>query len=77
MNQGGTMDVARALREIASEKRISQADLCERIGMSDAHMSQIFTGKVKNPKARDLYRIAHAMDMTVDDILARADSYEH
>lgn len=69
------MQLSRALKETAASKGIKQADICRSTGLSDAHISQIFSGKIRDPKASVIYKIAHAMDITVDELIELADSY--
>ena len=70
------MQLDQALKTIAASKGIKQADICRSTGLSDAHISQIFSGKIRDPKASVVYKIAHAIGVTVDDLLTLADSYE-
>lgn len=70
------MQLNQALREIADVKGIRQADICRATGLSDAHVSQLFSGKIRDPKASVVYKIARAMEVSVDDLLELADSYE-
>lgn len=44
--------------------------------MSDAHVSQIFSGKIRDPKASVIYKIAHAVGITVDELIEIAESYD-
>lgn len=69
------MQLSRALNDYLEELGMKQADVCRASGMSDAHVSQIFSGKIKDPKASVIYKIAHAMGISVDALLDRAESY--
>ena len=69
------MQLSRALNDYLEELDMKQADVCRASGMSDAHVSQIFSGKIKDPKASVIYKIAHAMGISVDALLDRAASY--
>lgn len=69
------MQLSRALNDYLEELDMKQADVCRASGMSDAHVSQIFSGKIKDPKASVIYKIAHAMGISVDALLDRAESY--
>lgn len=71
------MELSRALNEIASKGGVKQADICRATGLSDAHVSQIFSGKIKDPKASVVYKIAHAMNSTVDEVVELAEKYEN
>ena len=69
------MQLSRALNDYLEELDMKQADVCRASGMSDAHVSQIFSGKIKDPKASVIYKIVHAMGISVDALLDRAESY--
>ena len=69
------MQLSRALNDYLEELDMKQADVCRASGMSDAHVSQIFSGKIKDPTASVIYKIAHAMGISVDALLDRAESY--
>lgn len=69
------MQLSRALNDYLEELDMKQADVCRASGMSDAHVSQIFSGKIKDPKTSVIYKIAHAMGISVDALLDRAESY--
>lgn len=69
------MQLSHALNDYLEELDMKQADVCRASGMSDAHVSQIFSGKIKDPKASVIYKIAHAMGISVDALLDRAESY--
>lgn len=70
------MQLSRALNDYLDELGMKQADVCRASGMSDAHVSQIFSGKIKDPNASVVYKIARAMDISVDALLSRANSYD-
>ena len=55
---------------------MKQTDVCRVSGLSDAHVSQIFSGKIKEPNVSVVYKIARAMGITVDALLGRANSYD-
>jgi transcriptional regulator with XRE-family HTH domain len=67
------MDIAKAVRDAAKTKGLSQADICRATGMSDSYMSQLFNGRIPDPKASSVYKIAHALNMTVDELLELAE----
>lgn len=70
------MQLSHALNDYLDELGMKQADVCRASGMPDAHVSQIFSGKIKDPKVSIVYKIAHAMGISVDALLDRAESYE-
>lgn len=67
------MDIAKAIRQRAKECDMTQADICKVTGISDSYMSLMFNGKIADPKASNIYKIAHALNMTVDELLERAE----
>lgn len=44
--------------------------------MSDAYASRIISGKIKGPKTSIVYKLAHAMGISIDALLDRAESYD-
>lgn len=70
------MDIARAIKSKMIEKNISQAELSRNTGMSTPYISMLVNGKIPDPKASNVYRIARALDVSLDNLLALADSYE-
>lgn len=69
------MQLSRALNDYLDELDMKQADVRRASGMSDAHVSQVFSGKIKDPNASVVYKIARAMGISVDALLSRANSY--
>ncbi len=55
---------------------MKQADVCRASGISDAHVPQIISGKIKDPKASIVYKLTHAMSVSADALLNRAESYD-
>ena len=70
------MDIARAIRESAAKRNMTQADICRKTDISDSYMSLLFNGKIADPKASTVYRISHALEMSVDELINLACSYE-
>lgn len=58
-------DNIRALRE---EKKISQAELAERVGVSQVQISRIELNKSKT-KISTMMKIAEALDVEIKDLL--------
>ena len=52
-----------------------QVDVCRKSGLSDAHVSQLFSGKIRDPKVSVVRKVTQAMGISVDDLLDRAESY--
>ena len=69
------MQLARALNEYIAELGMRQVDVCRKSGLSDAHVSQLFSGKIRDPKVSVVRKVAQAMGISVDDLLDRAESY--
>lgn len=60
--------IGRRIRELRLQKRMSQADLAERIGMSATYISHIETAK-KHASLESLVRTADVLGVTVDHLL--------
>jgi len=67
------MDIAKAVRDVAKEQELTQAEICKKTGMTSSYISQLFNGRIPDPKASNIYKIAHALNMTVDELLERAE----
>lgn len=60
------MEYGKALRLIFREVDMSQADLARRIGTSTAYVSQLCSGKIKEPSLTRAFEIADALGVTAD-----------
>ena len=60
--------IGRRIRELRLEKRMTQADLAEKIDMSVTYMSHIETAKRK-ASLESLLRISNALEITMDRLL--------
>ena len=58
-----------ALRHLMHEKGVEQVDLARAIGRSRSYVSQLMSGKVKEPKLSAAFAIADALGVTVQDFL--------
>ena len=61
------MEYRKALAIILREKGMSQADLARRIGKSRSYVSQLMSGKVKEPALSVAFDIADALGVTLQD----------
>ena len=61
------MEYRKALAIILREKGMSQADLARRIGKSRSYVSQLMSGKVKEPALSIAFDIADALGVTLQD----------
>lgn len=60
------MEYGKALRRILHETGVSQADLARRMKTSTAYVSQLCSGKIKEPTLSKAYEIADALGVPVD-----------
>ena len=67
-NEKLNKNIADNLRQIRAKKRISQDKLAEMCEISQQYICKIENEKV-NPSIYILYKIAEAMDVTVNDII--------
>ena len=63
---GALMEYGKALRHILREVDMTQADLARRIGVSTAYVSQLCSGKIKEPTLTRAYEIADAIGVSAD-----------
>lgn len=60
------MEYGKALRQILRELDVKQVDLARRMGTSTAYISQLCSGKIKEPSLSRAYEIADALGVSVD-----------
>ena len=60
------MEYGTALRTILRELDVTQADLARRMGTSTAYVSQLCSGKIKEPTLSKAYDIADALGVSID-----------
>lgn len=63
------MTYGAALRKLLKECPLNQADLARAIGKSNSYVSQLMSGKVKEPSISVAFDIADAMGLKVQDFL--------
>ena len=56
------------IKEIRTQKGMSQGDLCRKLGVDRAYMSNVENGN-KNPTLGTIERIAKALNVSVDELL--------
>lgn len=60
------MEYGKALRSILRELDVSQAELARRMNTSTAYVSQLCSGKIKEPSLSRAYEIADVLGVSVD-----------
>ncbi len=70
------MNISKALRHLCVVNDVKQADICAITKLSDAHVSQIFTGKIANPTISSMYKICAVLNISLDDFMKLANSYD-
>jgi len=60
------MEYGKALRLILKETDTKQAELARRMGTSTAYVSQLCSGKIKEPSLSHAYEIADALGVPID-----------
>lgn len=61
------LDVER-IKQLLSEKQLTEYRLAKNTGTSTAHMSRLMTGDIKDPRFELVCKIADALDITVDEL---------
>ena len=62
------------IKQLLSEKQLTEYRLAKNIGTSTAHMSRLMTGDIKDPRFELVCKIADALDITVDELRKKDDS---
>lgn len=62
------------LREVLRKRGLSSRELAGRIGITEANLSRLVTGKIKAIRLSTLAAICEELDCAPGDILCRADS---
>ena len=63
------MTYGEALRYLMRESGVEQAELARRIGKSRSYVSQLMSGKVKEPTLSVAYAIADALGVSVQTFI--------
>jgi transcriptional regulator with XRE-family HTH domain len=71
-HDGSQPALGRAIRELRTESKTSQAVLAERAGLTVAALSRIERGRT-NPTWGNVVALAAALDTTVADLATRAE----
>lgn len=57
------------IKKLRKNYRMTIKDLSDKSGVGKSTISEIETGKVKNPKSETLSKLAKALNVTVDSLL--------
>ncbi len=63
------MSLAVCLKELRSERKWTQGDLCRAAGLERAYISRLESGKVKDLGLRNAMKIAKAFGITVEQFV--------
>lgn len=61
------MTFAEALKKAMHEKGIKQVHIVKATGLSDAYVSMLVSGKIKDPKFSTAEAVIHALGMSLDE----------
>lgn len=67
------MQIGTALSQVIAARGIRKADISRQTGLSDSYLSQLLSGKIKDPSARAVYLICRTLGVSVDGVLQLAD----
>ena len=62
------MDLAQKIKKIRKERKVSQHDLAEKVGINPNHLSRLETGKY-NPSVSVLKKIAESLEVPVEYLM--------
>jgi transcriptional regulator with XRE-family HTH domain len=68
---GGIMnDFGKFLKDLRKERKITQRDLAERVGVNFTYISKIENGKLENPPSeKTIVKIARVLDADIDTLI--------
>ena len=66
------MTLGQAIRSVRQQAGMSQKELAEAVGIDQSYMSMIESGQRSNPGTRIIARLAQALQVSIDDLAARA-----
>ena len=61
------------LNELLKEKGATQADVCRETGLSTALVSQVFSGKTRDPRLSTMLALCAYFDMSLGDLVEGVD----
>lgn len=67
------MTIEIELRKVLRRRGLSSRDLANRIGITEANLSRLATGKIKEIKLSTLSAICEELDCSPGDVLRRSD----
>lgn len=59
-------------RKILKEKKMTQGEIFRRTGIERAYLSRFASGKVKHPRLETIIRIAEAMEVSLEEFVAKS-----
>jgi len=66
------MTLGQAIRAVRKQAGLSQKELADAAGIDQSYMSMIESGQRRNPGTRIMARLAQALQVSIDDLAARA-----
>ena len=66
------MTLGKAIRAVRQQAGLSQKELADAAGIDQSYMSMIESGQRSNPGTRIMVRLAQALQISIDDLAARA-----
>jgi len=64
------MSIGENIKRIAEQKNLSLYRVAKNAGISNSYLCDLTKNKSKNPSIRILKKLASALDVTVDEIMA-------
>lgn len=69
------MDIGRAIKEIMEEQGIRPAQMCKDLNLDAGYVSMLTNSKVKDMKLNRALAIAKYLDVSIDYLAEKAQSY--
>jgi transcriptional regulator with XRE-family HTH domain len=61
--------IGTVIRKLREQRQVSQRDLAEKVGVTQAYVAQLESGRKKNPSLEVLNRLAKALGVPVGELL--------
>lgn len=70
------MELSQRLNQLLEERGETQADVCRETGLSSALVSQVFSGKTKDPRLSTMKSICEYFVISLGDLLEGVDIHD-
>jgi len=65
----GLIDVGRAIKKLRERNGMTQGDIARATGLERSYVSRLEGGKINYPRLKTVYKLAHALGVSVDEFV--------